>query len=92
MSGKVLGAQGSTVSATFLEENYGDSDVKLGAETKRVPAYRIPKWPYFEGYQKDLHPEMAGLFGLSALGFRRVVIDAKAGTMKLGPIQALPTN
>ena len=29
MSGKVLGAQGSTVSAAFLEENYGDSDVKL---------------------------------------------------------------
>jgi lysine-arginine-ornithine-binding protein len=29
MSGKVLGAQGSTVSAAFLEENYGDADIKL---------------------------------------------------------------
>lgn len=80
------------VTGADIDAFIGDSDVKLGAETKRVPAYRIPKWPYFEGYQKDLHPEMAGLFGLSALGFRRVVIDAKAGTMKLGPIQALPTN
>lgn len=68
----------------------GDSDVKLGTETKRVPAYRIPAWPYFEGYQKELHPELAGLFGLSALGFRRVVIDAKGGVMKLGPILPLP--
>jgi hypothetical protein len=68
----------------------GDSDVKLGTETKRVPAYRIPKWDYFESYQKELHPELAGLFGLSALGFRRVVIDQKAGSMRLGPIQPLP--
>jgi len=29
MAGKTLGAQGSTVSAQFLEENYGDSDIKL---------------------------------------------------------------
>lgn len=29
MAGKTIGAQGSTVSAAFLEENYGDSDVKL---------------------------------------------------------------
>ena len=29
MAGKTLGAQGSTVSAQFLEENYGDADVKL---------------------------------------------------------------
>ncbi len=68
----------------------GDSDVKLGSETKRVPAYRIPAWPYFESYQKELHPELAGLFGLSALGFRRVIIDAKAGTLTLGPIVPLP--
>ncbi|MEX0852831.1 MAG: ABC transporter substrate-binding protein [Bauldia sp.] len=29
LAGKVLGAQSSTVSAAFLEENYGDADVRL---------------------------------------------------------------
>jgi len=29
LAGKTLGAQSSTVSATFLEENYGESDIKL---------------------------------------------------------------
>ncbi|MCB1498512.1 MAG: ABC transporter substrate-binding protein [Bauldia sp.] len=29
MAGKILGAQGSTVSAQYLEEQYGDADVKL---------------------------------------------------------------
>jgi len=29
MAGKLLGAQSSTVSAQFLEENYGDADIKL---------------------------------------------------------------
>lgn len=80
------------VTGEQIDAFIGDSDVKLGNETKRVPAYRIPKWPYFESYQKDLHPEMAGLFGLSALGFRRVIIDARAGTMKLGPIVPLPSK
>ncbi|MBS2012244.1 MAG: hypothetical protein JST00_05125 [Deltaproteobacteria bacterium] len=70
----------------------GDSNVTLGSETKRVPVWRIPSWPYFEGYQKEIHPELSGLFGLSALGFRRVVFDAKAGVMKLGPMQRLPTR
>jgi polar amino acid transport system substrate-binding protein len=29
MAGKTLGAQSSTVSASYLEENYGDSDIRL---------------------------------------------------------------
>ena len=29
LAGKVLGAQSSTVSANFLEEKYGDADIKL---------------------------------------------------------------
>jgi polar amino acid transport system substrate-binding protein len=29
MAGKTIGAQGSTVSASYLEENYADSDIKL---------------------------------------------------------------
>lgn len=70
----------------------GDSNVTLGGEAKRVPAWRIPSWPYFEGYQREIHPELSGLFGLSALGFRRIVFDAKAGVMKLGPMQPLPTR
>jgi hypothetical protein len=64
----------------------GDSDVVFAAESRRVPTLRIPKWPYFEGYQKDLHPELAGLLGLSTMGFRRIVFDKAANVVRLGPI------
>lgn len=75
---------------TLIDAFIGDSDVTFQNETRKVPAYRIPKWPYFESYQKDLHPELDGLFGRSSIGYRRVVFDIEAKLLRLGPIQKTP--
>lgn len=65
----------------------GDSEVVLGGEKKVAPVLRVPDWPYFESYATSLHPEMAGLFGTSAIGFRRIVVDPAAHVLRLGPVQ-----
>lgn len=68
----------------------GESTIAIAGETKRAPVLRIPHWPYYESYAKTLHPEMEGLFGRTALGFRRVIFDPKAHVMRAGPIVPTP--
>lgn len=78
------------MSGARVDAFLGDSRVELERETREVPVYRIPDWPYFESYAKSLHPDLAGLYGRSTLGNRRVIIDARAGELRLGPLEALP--
>lgn len=78
------------MSGARVDAFLGDSQVELERESRDVPVYRIPDWPYFESYAKSLHPDLAGLYGRSTLGNRRVVIDARAGELRLGPLAPLP--
>ncbi len=75
------------VSGAVIDAWIGPSEIVFGGETKQLPTYRVPKWPYFESYQKTLLPDLAGLFGRSSMGFRRIVIDGKARRLRLGPIE-----
>jgi hypothetical protein len=68
----------------------GDSEVQIGSEVEREPVLRVPEWPYFASYAKELHPEMAGLFGRHAMGFRRIVVEPKTHLLRLGPIRETP--
>jgi hypothetical protein len=70
----------------------GESEVALGAEVRRESVLRVPRWHYFESFAKDLHPEMAGLYGRHAMGHRRVVFDPAAHLLRLGPIAAISGN
>lgn len=78
------------VTGELIPAFIGESEISLGGEKRKAQTYRIPSWPYFEGYQKDIHPDLRGLFGLSGLGFRRIVVDKPAGVLRLGPIQTPP--
>jgi hypothetical protein len=80
----------SDASGALVDAYFGASVVTFDNETRTVPAYRVPKWPYFEGYQKELHAELHGLFGRSSIGYRRIVIDVEAKELRLGPIQKTP--
>lgn len=79
--------QVADVNGAVIDAFIGDSDIAIGPEKRRVPTYRIPKWPYFESYQHALHPDLDGLFGLTAMGYRRIVFDTANKKLLLGPIQ-----
>lgn len=53
------------------------------AET--VPVLRAPSFPYLEETVRILGGNVDGLLGLSALGPRRIVFDARAGVLRIGP-------
>ncbi|AKU99643.1 hypothetical protein AKJ09_06307 [Labilithrix luteola] len=78
------------INGTLIPAYLGDSDVSLESETKRIPVYRIPSWPYFQSFAKKLHPDLAGLYGRSSLGYRRIIIDNSASVLEFGPIQPIP--
>jgi predicted aspartyl protease len=83
------------VNGTTIDAYVGNSQVAIEAvggpsEERTLPVFRIPSWPYFESYAKTLHPDMAGLYGRSAIGFRHVVVDEAAGVLVLGPLQTPP--
>lgn len=79
------------INGTLIPAYLGDSEVTLESETKRIPVYRIPSWPYFQSFAKKLHPDLAGLYGRSSLGYRRFVVDSSASVLRFGPIQPIPT-
>jgi hypothetical protein len=62
----------------------GEAELSLpGEPPRRVPVMRAREFPYLEDELSDL--KMHGLFGLTSLGWRRVVFDFNAGALRLGP-------
>lgn len=57
---------------------------------REVPVMRAEDLPYIAPELRAIHAH--GLFGLTSLGLRRVVLDFNAGVMKLGPLCSEQTN
>lgn len=53
--------------------------------TDAIPILRAPSFPYFEETVRILGGSVHGLLGLSALGPRRIVVDPRAGVLRVGP-------
>lgn len=53
--------------------------------TDSVPILRAPSFPYLEETVRILGGNVHGLLGLSALGPRRIVVDPRAGVLRIGP-------
>jgi hypothetical protein len=72
------------VNGTDLPMFIGPSQVKLaGQPAQQLSVERVPKWDYFAQIAKD--NGVQGLAGLNLFGRRRVIVDAKAGVLRLGP-------
>ncbi len=67
----------------------GETRLALGDDPVRTAGVqRVPSWPYFQSYQRDIHPDLSGLLGRVAMGFRRIVFDRDRLNLRLGPITA----
>jgi hypothetical protein len=72
------------VNGTIVPMFEGPSQVSLGGQpVQTLTVDRVPKWDYFAQTAKE--NGVQGLAGLNLFGQRRVIVDAKAGVLRLGP-------
>jgi hypothetical protein len=74
-----------TADGRTWEVYLGDAFLSLPGEDPRpVPVMRAEDLPYIAPELRENHAH--GLFGLTSLGWRRVVFDFDAGVLRLGPL------
>jgi hypothetical protein len=87
-SGAVVG-RGSATTDTFgsrVELVRGTAMLSWpGMSPERVSVERTRSHPAFERHVRELGGGIDGILGLSALGARRILIEPKRQTMRLGP-------
>jgi hypothetical protein len=83
-------AQSAGIDGLPFDVFVGTSELTLAGERREVPVLRASAFPYFESFARELHPDLAGLLGLTSIGFRRIVIDPEAHVLRLGPLERVP--
>lgn len=64
----------------------GTASISLGQGAAfRKPVLRAPRFPYFEGTVEALGGNLDGLAGQSLFGRRRIIVDPRAGVLRIAP-------